>query len=166
MIVQSFNNDNEYKKQAFQELIHRKPEFDYDIFGDEVIDNFFQYNKFVPTHYLTYTVFDINTGKITQMCERGKCYIRVFQNPNGIYKDTIIAVYKHKLCIVGKELATHIFTTPINFTHDSLMEHSENDNDCEYKVLYEFIAKCVDSYIDYEVNEEIQLELEELKTDD
>lgn len=163
MIIQYFNNDEEYRKQAFQKLECRETKFKYDIFGEEVIDNFFRYNNFVPAHYIVYSVFDINTGKVTQVCERGKCYVRVFHNPNGMYKDTIMAVYKHTLCIVGKELATHIFTTPINFTHDSLIEYS-GENSCEFKALYEFISKCVDSYIEYEENEEMQLE--EIETDD
>lgn len=156
MINQLFEKRDYYHDLLSSKIEDYAPAMKYDIFGVDTIDSFFEINGFVPTYYISYTVLDKTTNNIRSMHEHGKCYMRVFHNKK-MFRDIIVAVYEHKVCIIAKELATHSFVMPINITHDSLVDYAIST--CGYEksdqeALYEIMLNCMDNYLSYNDNQE------------
>lgn len=163
MINQLFEKRDYYHDLLSYKLEDYAIEMKYDIFGVDTIDSFFEINKFIPTYDISYTVLDKTNNNVIPMHDHGKCYMRVFHNKKT-FRDVIIAVYKHKICIISKELATYSFVMPINITHDSLVDYAISTSGYEksdQEVLYEIMLSCIDNYLSYDDSQEETSDKEE-----
>lgn len=153
MIVQRFDKANYARKTFGLELGSSSFMGKFDLFGDEIIDSFFEINGFKPVNAISYKVLNNETMKMDTIVEKGRCYL--FKRRNYTFDiDILVAVYEHKVCIIAEDtlLIPTSFAVPLNLTRDSLKEYSEQNGmgeKTDQEVLYNLFSYYFNTYMSY-----------------
>lgn len=150
MIVQRFDKANYARKTFGLELGSSSYTGKFDIFGDEIIDSFFEINGFKPVNAISYKILNNETMKMDIAVEKGRCYL--FKRRNQIFNvDILVAVYKNKICIIAEDtlLIPASFAVPLNLTRDSLKEYAKQiglGEKTEQEILYNLFSYYFKTY--------------------
>ena len=151
MIVQTFEKMKFYLKTFGADLMNMSTNKKFDLFGDEIIDSFFEVNKFRIMDHISYRTLDETSMTIKEVVEKGNCYVKLFHNSN-FNTDIMLILYEHKICIISKDttIIPTSFVMPLNLTSETLKDYSIQTSGYEkyeQETLYNLLSYCIDQYI-------------------